>query len=99
MEKYTILALVYLILAVMQSGIQVAYVIKRDTNAVQKYMRVAAPAVYLVAFSALLVSFFFLMQDKTYILHILLGVVMLVALPATIFSTSVATIIGGNIVE
>ncbi len=97
MDKFALLAIFYLVFATMQSGIQVAYVIKQDTNATHKYMRIAAPAIFLVSFAALLLAVFYILQDNTYILHILLGILMLVALPATLFSVSVATIIGGNI--
>jgi predicted Na+-dependent transporter len=70
---------------------------KYDTNETYKYMRVAGPAIYLVGFMGFLIGLYSISKDKTYIIHILYGVIMLACLPATLFSASVAFIIGGNI--
>jgi hypothetical protein len=91
------LPILFLVSAFIFSGVHLGLLMKYDTNETYKYMRVAGPVLYLVGFMAFVLAAYSINQDNTYLLHILYGVVMLVCLPAALFSASVAFIIGGNI--
>lgn len=78
-------------------GLHIAFLTKRDTYAMEKYTKVMTISVFSIA-----VMFYFLAahtfkQDSTYFLQALLAFVMLVCLPATLISLSIATITAGNV--
>ncbi len=91
-----ILTVGYLLVSLAFSGVFVGYIMKTNDNATYKYTRFAIPAVYLVGLMGYLLLMFYMANNKEYILHVLYGILMLVCLPAVLFSVSVATIIGGN---
>jgi hypothetical protein len=94
MDKLTI---GFLLIALVFSGIHIGYIMKMNDNATYKYTRLAVPILYLVGFMGYLLLLFYISNKKEYTLHILYGILMLICLPAVLFSASVATIIGGNI--
>ncbi len=99
MEKQILwLAVAYLALAFMLSGAHISYITRRDTYAVEKYVGVLAPVIYITGFVLFLLANYYVQAvDRTYFVHLVYGFVMLVCLPATLFSVGVATIIGGNV--
>lgn len=96
-QKFNIWTTLFIVSALAFTGIQLGYVLKMGTNATQKYMRVAAPVIYMAGFMAFLLGLYAIKKDDTYVLQFLYGVVMLICLPAALFTISLATIIGGNI--
>jgi hypothetical protein len=98
MEKEKWLAVGYLLLALMLSGVHISYITRRDTYAVEKYVGVLAPLIYIVGFVLFLLANYYIQAvDRTYFIHLVYGFIMLVCLPAALFSVGVATIIGGNV--
>jgi hypothetical protein len=96
-KREIILAGFYLLVVLGLSGTQIALMAKLNDNATHKYLRVIAPCLYIVGILGFLLGLYAIHQDQTYVVHILYGVIMLVCLPAALFSMSVSTIIGGNI--
>lgn len=92
-----LLTIGFLLIALAFSGVHVSYIMKMNDNASHKYGRLAIPILYLVGFMAYLLGVFYIYSNREYLLHVLYGVVMLICLPATLFSVSVATIVGGNV--
>jgi hypothetical protein len=99
MEKKVLLfAVGYLVLALMLSGVHVSYITRRDTYAVEKYTSSLVPVIYITGFVLFLLANYYVQAvDRTYFTHLVYGFVMLVCLPAVLFSVGVATIIGGNV--
>ncbi len=74
-------------------------IIRTDTYANQvKFTRLTI-FVYLTAFVAYLLSMFYFRVDETYKLYILAAILLLVCLPATLFSLSVVSITSGNYIR
>jgi hypothetical protein len=92
-----ILTIGYLLIALVFSGIHIGYIMKMNDNATYKYTRFMIPAIYLVGLMGYLLLLFYMSNNKEYTLHILYGILMLICLPAVLFSASVATIVGGNL--
>ena len=92
----TIFLYIYTALAITFSGLHVAYMLRRDTYATEKYMTVMSIMTYMAATILCVLALFYLYLDKTYLQQVLLGVIMIVCLPATLISVSVATITGSN---
>lgn len=74
-----------------------ANIIRTDTYANQMKFTRLTVFIYLTAFVAYLLSMFYFRVDDTYKIYMLAGILLLVCLPATLFSLSVVTITSGNI--
>ncbi len=72
-------------------------IIRTDTYANQLKMTRITIFVYLTAFVAYLLSMFYFRVDDTYKLYVLAAILLLVCLPASLFSLGVVTITSGNI--
>jgi hypothetical protein len=83
--------------AILVSALNTVYITNNADYATQKYYRVASITTYL-ACAALYIFLYYHFQEgnETYLATTLMGILMLVCLPATIMSISVATIIAGN---
>ncbi len=88
---------IYVALAFICSGIHVAYISRRDTYAMEKYVKVTAIWAYFLAAILYLIALFYFYTDKTYIQQAILGVAMIVCFPAALVTLSVALITGSNV--
>jgi hypothetical protein len=95
METYFLV--LFVIGAFLVSVLNTLYITNNADYATQKYYRVAATTTYLVCAALYLFVYTHFQQDSTYLATTLMGLLMLVCLPAVIVSISVATIIGGNV--
>ena len=74
-----------------------ANIVRTDTYENQVKMTRLAVFMYLTAFIAYILSIFYFRVDETYKLYVLAAILLLVCLPAGLFSLSVVTITSGNI--
>jgi hypothetical protein len=95
METYFLV--LFVVLAFLLSVLNTAYITNNADYATQKYYRVAATTTYLVCAALYVFLYYYFQQDSTYLVTTLMGILMLVCLPAVLVSISVATIIGGNL--
>ena len=96
MEPYTILLIVFLALAFLASVLNTVILTHNNDYATEKYYRVAATWTYLSCFALFLVLHFYF-QTTEYQATILMGILLLVCLPAMLVSVSSAFLIGGNL--
>ena len=80
----------------------VIYLAKQDTYATEKYMRVTSILTYSLAamlYVIFLYNYYHPSESdiQTYVLHVLLGILMLVYLPATLVTMSSYVITAGNV--
>ena len=96
-DKYVLIAAIYFGCVAIFALVHMVQITKMDTNPTYKYMRVAGPVIYFVSIMAFLLGMFAVYKDPDYIVHILYGTVMLVCLPAVLFTVGVNSIIAGNV--
>ncbi len=89
--------ILYVLAAFLVSVLNTVYITNNADYATQKYYRVAAATTYLTCILLSFVLYYHFQQDDTYLATTLMGLLLLVCLPAVLVSVSVATIIGGNV--
>jgi hypothetical protein len=72
-------------------------IIRTDTYANQKRLTRLTIFLYLTSFIAWILSTFYFRVNETYQIYMLAAILLLVCLPASLFSLSVSTITSGNI--
>ena len=87
----------FLMVAFLTSVLNTVIITRNADYATEKYYRVAATGTYLVCIALYIVLYFYFQQHPEYQVSILIGILMLVCLPATLVSVSSAFLIGGNL--
>jgi hypothetical protein len=83
-----------------QGALHIAYISQKDRSFTEKYTKITAVWVFLLAFMIYLLGVFSYYKDdstQTYILHYMTGIVMLLCLPVTLITLSVLVITAGNV--
>ncbi len=96
MDKRVFLVII-VVLSFVCSGLHAAYISRRDTYAMEKYMKVMTVWTYMAAAILYILALYYFDKDETYVQQAILALVMLVCLPAALVSVSVAFIVGGNV--
>jgi hypothetical protein len=98
--NYTYLNGFFMVIMFVMSALHIAYISQNDTYAIQKHTKVTAIWVYFLAAMLYILAVFSYHKYEdmqTYILHYLMGFVMLICLPATLISFSSMVITAGNV--
>jgi ABC-type enterochelin transport system permease subunit len=88
---------IFIALAIAGSGVHAAYISRRDTYAMENYMKVMTAWAYLGGAMLFAVALFYFDKNPTYLQPAILGFLMLFCLPAALLSFSVSFIVGGNV--